>query len=193
MKKFFSTTELAKICHVSRFTTSKWVREGKIRGASPGRNYKIPVDEIIRFLKESNFPIPEELKTGYRDYDRHQKYCWEYHSEQKDISLHQCIDIALFKNRPEIVEKIFTQEEAIKRQRIKGRNSKGKHLSLSISVVPAFLLSPSEDTLILIFTDSTEEEIIHKKYKELYEKEKNERKKIEEFNSEWKDLYNDIL
>jgi excisionase family DNA binding protein len=90
MKRFFSTTELAKICQVSRFTTSKWVREGRIRGASPGRNYKIPIGEIIRFLKESNFPIPEELKTGYRDYDRHQKYCWEYHAEQNDISLHQC-------------------------------------------------------------------------------------------------------
>ena len=90
MKKFFSTTELAKICQVSRFTTSKWVREGKIRGASPGRNYKIPINEIIRFLKESNFPIPEELKTGDKNYDHHQKYCWEYHSEQNDISLHQC-------------------------------------------------------------------------------------------------------
>jgi excisionase family DNA binding protein len=90
MKKFFSTTELAKICQVSRFTTSKWVREGKIRGASPGRNYKIPADEIIRFLKASNLPIPEELKTGYRGYNRPQKYCWEYHSEQKDVSLHQC-------------------------------------------------------------------------------------------------------
>jgi len=106
----------------------------------------------------------------------------------EDILLNQCIDIDIFKKNPELIEKIYTQEEDFQRQRIKGRNSKGKHLSLSISVVPAFLLSPSEDTLILIFTDSTEEEIIQKKYKELYEKEKDEREKIEEFNTRLNDL-----
>ncbi|GAI63066.1 unnamed protein product, partial [marine sediment metagenome] len=73
-------------------------------------------------------------------------------------------------------------------QRITGRNSKGKQLSLTISIVPSFLFSPSEDSLIFIFSDSTEEENIQKQYKELYKREKKEREKIEEFNTRLNDL-----
>ncbi len=96
MKKFFSTTEVAELCQISRFTASKWVREGKIKGISLGRNYKIPAEELVRLLKEHNFPIPQELKTGRKGHDHTQKYCWEYHAEEKNSSPHQC-DACLIK------------------------------------------------------------------------------------------------
>lgn len=96
MKKLFSTTEVAELCQISRFTASKWVREGKIKGISLGRNYKITADELVQFLKEYNFPIPQALKTVGKDYDRTQKYCWEYHAEGKNTVPHQC-DACLIK------------------------------------------------------------------------------------------------
>lgn len=96
MKKFFSTTEFAKICQISRFTASKWVREGKIKATSLGRNYKIPAGEVIRFLEDSHYPVPEELKAEYQDLNDLQKYCWEYHSDEKSSHLHNC-DTCLIK------------------------------------------------------------------------------------------------
>ncbi len=96
MEKLFSTTEFAKICQISRFTASKWVKEGKIKGTSLGRNYKIPIEEVLRFFKEYNFPIPEELKAGDKDRDRPEICCWEYYSREKSSSPHQC-DACLIK------------------------------------------------------------------------------------------------
>ncbi len=107
---------------------------------------------------------------------------------EEGTSLSRCIDIDLFSNNRGIIDKIYTRQENVQRQRITGRNSKGKHLSLEINIVPAFLLFPAEDTLILIFSKSTEDELIQKKYKELYEKEKEDREKTEELNTRLKDL-----
>jgi excisionase family DNA binding protein len=90
MKKFFSTTELARICQISRYTASKWAREGKVRGTSLGRNYKIPAEEIIRLLTEHNCPVPDELKTENRHHSGPQTYCWTYHLGKDTSRLHQC-------------------------------------------------------------------------------------------------------
>ncbi len=107
---------------------------------------------------------------------------------EEETSLNKCIDIDIFKKNPTLIEKVYTQEENIQRQRINVRNSKGKHLTLEINIVPAFLLFPAEDSLILIFSDSGEDKIIQKKYKELYEKEKAKREKAEKANTRLKDL-----
>lgn len=61
-KQSFSTSEVAKFCHVTADTIRKWAEAGKIRVfKTPGGHRRIRRDDLIRFLKENNMPISEEL------------------------------------------------------------------------------------------------------------------------------------
>lgn len=61
-KQSFSTSEVAQFCHVTADTIRKWAEAGKIRVfKTPGGHRRIRRDDLIRFLKENNMPIPEEL------------------------------------------------------------------------------------------------------------------------------------
>jgi len=61
-KQSFSTSEVAKFCHVTADTIRKWAESGKIRVfKTPGGHRRIRRDDLLRFLKENNMPIPEEL------------------------------------------------------------------------------------------------------------------------------------
>lgn len=54
--------EAARHCRVSRFTVLKWVRDGKLRAfTTPGGHHRIERSDLIRFLEEYGFPIPEGL------------------------------------------------------------------------------------------------------------------------------------
>lgn len=62
-KNVLSTGEVAKICHVAR-TVQKWFDNGLIGGYRiPGsKDRRIPRDELFRFMKQHNMPIPKILK-----------------------------------------------------------------------------------------------------------------------------------
>jgi excisionase family DNA binding protein len=71
-KDFLTTTELAKLCGVSRFTIINWINQGKIRtNKTVGGHSRIPVSEAISFyetlVKEKMGIIPETAC-----------HCWEY-------------------------------------------------------------------------------------------------------------------
>ena len=74
---FMSTTELAKLCGVSRFTIINWINEGRINTLKTvGGKNRIPVEEAISFLESmhrQNFHKTEsDLAPDALG------HCWEY-------------------------------------------------------------------------------------------------------------------
>ena len=64
-KNVLTTGDVAKICHVAPRTVSKWFDNGQLRGYRiPGsKDRRIPVTELIRFMKVHNMPT-SELAVG---------------------------------------------------------------------------------------------------------------------------------
>ena len=74
-KNYLTTTELARLCGVSRFTVINWVNQGKIRAMrTMGKHYRIPVSEAIAFLET----FRNERKGAEAGLLCH---CWEYPRE----------------------------------------------------------------------------------------------------------------
>jgi excisionase family DNA binding protein len=75
-----SVLQAATLCGVNRNTVGLWIRSGKLRANRVGRNYAIPVEELIFFLKSTGQYIPEELKS--REISgpifRTIPNCWQY-------------------------------------------------------------------------------------------------------------------
>lgn len=57
-KDILTTGDVARICHVAPRTVSKWFDSGQLRGYRiPGsRDRRIPVTELMRFMKENGMP-----------------------------------------------------------------------------------------------------------------------------------------
>lgn len=77
-KKYYTTSEAARLLSVSSDTVLKWVRAGKIKSyRTPGGHARIPVEAINAILPDSKMairPVPqEELSPSF-------KYCWEFNS-----------------------------------------------------------------------------------------------------------------
>ena len=64
-KNVLTTGDVAKICHVAPRTVSKWFDNGQLRGYRiPGsKDRRIPVSELIRFMKIHNMPT-SDLAVG---------------------------------------------------------------------------------------------------------------------------------
>ena len=64
-KNVLTTGDVAKVCHVAPRTVSKWFDNGQLKGYRiPGsKDRRIPVSELIRFMKVHNMPTTE-LKVG---------------------------------------------------------------------------------------------------------------------------------
>ena len=64
-KNVLTTGDVAKICNVAPRTVSKWFDTGKLKGYRiPGsKDRRIPMDELVRFMKSHNMPT-EGLWTG---------------------------------------------------------------------------------------------------------------------------------
>ncbi|MHC4075616.1 MAG: excisionase family DNA-binding protein [Planctomycetota bacterium] len=49
---YMTTTELARLCGVSRFTIINWTKQGRIKATrTVGRHYRIPVSEALSLLR----------------------------------------------------------------------------------------------------------------------------------------------
>jgi excisionase family DNA binding protein len=56
---------MADYCTVRVETVTRWVREGSLGAhTTAGGRYRIPIDTAIRFMREHNIPIPDELILG---------------------------------------------------------------------------------------------------------------------------------
>lgn len=64
-KQSFSTSEVAKYCHVTADTIRKWAEAGRIHVfKTPGGHRRIRREDLIRFLRENSIPIHEELDNS---------------------------------------------------------------------------------------------------------------------------------
>ncbi len=59
-KNVLTTGDVAKICNVAPRTVSKWFDTGQLKGYRiPGsKDRRIPVNELVRFMKANNMPAP---------------------------------------------------------------------------------------------------------------------------------------
>lgn len=97
--KALSVSEVAKLCNVGRTNVGYWIRSKKLRVYKVGRNYSVPADELIYFLKKDGRPIPDRLRKAHRPgiLFRSFQNCWNYFED----SAHgrRCPDCAVFRNR----------------------------------------------------------------------------------------------
>jgi excisionase family DNA binding protein len=79
-KAALSVTRVAAICGVGRTTVGYWIRSKKLRANRLGRNYSIPVEELLFFLKTTGQKIPKALSTNETrgPYFRTIQNCWSY-------------------------------------------------------------------------------------------------------------------
>lgn len=65
MKKFYTTSEAAKICGVVHTTVIRWITEGKLKAhETPGGHRRIERQDLIAFLGQFNIPVPASLVNG---------------------------------------------------------------------------------------------------------------------------------
>jgi excisionase family DNA binding protein len=59
-KNVLTTGDVAKICNVAPRTVSKWFDSGQLKGYRiPGsKDRRIPLNELLRFMKQHNMPVP---------------------------------------------------------------------------------------------------------------------------------------
>jgi len=90
-KDYLTTTELAKLCGVSRFTIINWVNRGKIGTIKTvGGHCRIPVSEAISFYESF-------YKKKKDDISESLCHCWEY--PQKANCDRECKNCLLYKSR----------------------------------------------------------------------------------------------
>jgi len=90
-KDCLTTTELAKLCGVSRFTIINWVNRGKIKAMKTvGGHCRIPISEAISFYEAFH-----EEKSGVTSDSL--CHCWEY--PRKTNYDKECENCLLYKSR----------------------------------------------------------------------------------------------
>lgn len=66
-QKIFSTFEVGKICGVFHTTVIAWVNKGKLKAhLTPGGHRRIPLADLIDFMKRFDMPIPDNLAERRR-------------------------------------------------------------------------------------------------------------------------------
>ncbi len=77
-KDYLTTTELAKLCGVSRFTVLNWIKQGKIDTIrTVGGKYRIPAVEAMSLLEELDCGASRTAKKMVLADDA-LGHCWEY-------------------------------------------------------------------------------------------------------------------
>ncbi len=64
-KSIFTTFETAKLCRVSPLSIINWVNAGRLPAfRTPGGHRRIRREDLVRFMRDSGIPLPEELREG---------------------------------------------------------------------------------------------------------------------------------
>lgn len=64
-KQSFSTSEVARFCHVTPDTIRKWAEAGRIPVfKTPGGHRRIRRDDLVRFLRDNSIPLHPELSMN---------------------------------------------------------------------------------------------------------------------------------
>ena len=98
-KKILSVSQAASLCGVGRTTVGYWIRSRKLHATRVGRNYTIPVEDLLFFLKSNGHKTPPELLQENSDRPIFKSFqtCWNYwHGSDHG---HRCGDCIAFKNQ----------------------------------------------------------------------------------------------
>jgi excisionase family DNA binding protein len=61
-RRYLTTSDVARICQVTAVTVGNWIRSGKLAASRvPGGNYRIDPQDLTRFLKQADIPVPPNL------------------------------------------------------------------------------------------------------------------------------------
>ena len=98
-EKAISVKKSAILCGVNRGTINYWIRTKKLQAKRSGRNYSIPVRELIRFLQSTGKNIPAELKSDnfQGPLFRNVQPCWKYWDGRNHSQA--CKDCVVFVNK----------------------------------------------------------------------------------------------
>lgn len=100
--KTLSVSQAATLCGVGRTTVGYWIRSRKLRANRVGRNYAIPVQDLLYFLKSRGQKIPAEIQADnlkgpvFKSF----QHCWEYW--QGRDPLRNCEACVAFQRRLEV-------------------------------------------------------------------------------------------
>jgi len=91
--EYVTTSELAELCGVSRFTIINWVKQGKIKSVKTiGGHRRIPHSEVVSILQALEFNKEKEVMRF-----EPVPHCWQY--AEKVGCDKQCKDCVTFKKK----------------------------------------------------------------------------------------------
>ena len=65
IRRFLTTSDVARYCSVSNDGVLKWIKSGKLRAfATPGGHYRISAEDFRDFLDRFDIPIDESFFGG---------------------------------------------------------------------------------------------------------------------------------
>lgn len=65
MKQSFSTSEVAKFCHVTADTVRKWAENGRLRVfKTPGGHRRVRREDLMAFLRDNKIPLHGDLSEN---------------------------------------------------------------------------------------------------------------------------------
>jgi excisionase family DNA binding protein len=104
-----SVSQAATLLGINRNTIGAWIRSEKLRAHRVGKNYQIPVEELIYFLKSTGQNIPKEISSekSRGPYFRNIQRCYQFF-KKKDHGK-DCEECIVYKNDLELC---FTGKEA---------------------------------------------------------------------------------
>jgi len=108
-KRTLSVSQAADLCGVGRTTVGYWIRAKKLHAHRVGRNYAIPIEDLLIFLQNSGQNIPAELlKENAKGplFKRFQN-CWQYWQGYDPDRM--CQDCIVFKHQ---LQACFTVRES---------------------------------------------------------------------------------
>ncbi len=112
--KVLTTGQIARICNVAPRTVSKWFDMGQLRGYRiPGsRDRRVPLDQLLRFLKAHNMPLngldagPRRVLVMHADVELGQTIVQRLKQSGYDARLAQSpfdVGLAVERFRPHVV------------------------------------------------------------------------------------------
>ncbi len=101
-KNTLSVAQTSALCGVGRSTVGYWIRSNRLRADRAGRNYSIPREELLFFLKSTGRGIPHGLSAGdfVGPYFRAVQNCWQYCKDSPHGL--NCKDCTVFMNQLEV-------------------------------------------------------------------------------------------
>jgi len=92
--KTLSVSRVAALCGVGRTTVGYWIRSRKLHANRIGRNYTIPVEDLLFFLQSSGQETPPELLQENSNGPVFKSFqsCWQYwHGSEHGRECGNCV------------------------------------------------------------------------------------------------------